>query len=267
MSNCDKFNVVYNIPHQLHISILGYAAVVNLKTWNNPDRIAPFWRFYWNFSSGASLIIQEKLFALEPDHPVLIPPYFRFGSCTEGPLDQFYIHFSLDHFRLHPSQPIALTSFGAAEKEEIRKRFGSGQTTNTAVWLNHLICKALLELENRSAEIVNNLHTGYDPRIVTALKLMDEKKKLTNSEIARRIGMSTDNFIRLFKHEIGITPKSYNNSRRMELAQMLLMDKSLSIDDIAIRCGFADRYQFSKQFTAYYAISPGRYRKQIARNI
>lgn len=266
MSNCDKFNTVYNIPHQLHISILNYASVIGLKSWNSPDRIAPFWRFYWSFSSGASLVIQGERFELDPQYPVLIPPYFRFGSRSEGPLDQFYIHFSLDNFRFQPSLPIVLKTFGTAEKEEIRNRFGVESTPITAVWLNFLICKALLELEVRSGELTNEISTGYDQRIVMALKLMDEKKKLTNSEIAKRIGMSTDNFIRLFKNEIGITPKSYNNSRRMELAQTLLMDKKLSIDDIAIRCGFADRYQFSKQFTAYYSISPGRYRKHISKN-
>lgn len=267
MSNCDKFNVVFNIPHQLHISILNYASVVDLKTWDNPDRIAPFWRFYWSFSPGASLICGEKCFELDPQYPVLIPPYFCFGSRSEGPLEQFYIHFSLENFRLQPSLPVTLTSFGAPERAEIKKRFESSESAVTAVWLNFLICKALMELEARSGELVDDLRTGYDPRIVMALKLMDEKKKLTNSEIARRIGMSTDNFIRLFKNEIGITPKSYNNSRRMELAQTLLMDKSLSIDEIAVRCGFADRYQFSKQFTAYYSVSPGRYRKHISRTI
>lgn len=256
MSNCNKLNVKYNILHQLHISVLGYASVVNLKNWNSPDRIAPFWHFYWSFSPGASLLINEKRFELDPAYPVLIPPYFRFGSRSEGPLEQFYIHFSLDNFRMHPSLPILLTSFGQMEKDEIKRRFESAQTTITTVWLNYLICKALLELEDRSEELNDELRTGYDVRIETALKLMDEKKKLTNSEIARRIGMSTNNFIRLFKNEIGIAPKTYNNSRRMELAQTLLMDKTLSIEDIAIRCGFADRYQFSKQFTAYYDISP-----------
>lgn len=267
MSNCDKINILYNVTHQLHISILGYASVVNLTTWNNPDRIAPFWRFYWSFSSGSRLIVKGKNFELDTQYPVLIPPYFRFCSCSDGPLDQFYIHFSLEHFRLQPSQPILLKSFGTAEKSEIQKHFEAVQTANTAVWLNYLICKALLELEIRSGEMLDELRTEYDPRIETALKLMDEKKKLTNSEIAQRIGMSTDNFIRLFKREIGITPKSYKNSRRMELAQTLLMDKKYSIDDIAVQCGFVDRYQFSKQFTAYYNISPGRYRKHISKNV
>ena len=90
---------------------------------------------------------------------------------------------------------------------------------------------------------------------------MDGYKKLTNSEVARRISMSRDNFIRLFRKEIGITPRSYRNSRRMELAQTLLMDKTLSIDEIALQCGFADRAQFSKQFAAHFNIPPGRYRK------
>lgn len=69
------------------------------------------------------MLINEKRFELDPAYPVLIPHYFRFGSRSEGPLEQFYIHFSLDNFRMHPSLPILLTSFGQMEKDEIKRRF------------------------------------------------------------------------------------------------------------------------------------------------
>ena len=44
-------------------------------------------------------------------------------------------------------------------------------------------------------------------------------------------------------------------------ARRLLIDTTLTLDEIAERTGYANRYQFSKSFRKFYQESPIRFRK------
>jgi transcriptional regulator GlxA family with amidase domain len=52
--------------------------------------------------------------------------------------------------------------------------------------------------------------------------------------------------------------------RRVQRAAELLARTTLSIDEIAERCGFANRYHFSRVFAQRMAAPPGRYRAHHA---
>ena len=77
--------------------------------------------------------------------------------------------------------------------------------------------------------------------------------------------MSENNFIRVFKKEMGVSPQQYLQMRRIEWSRNLLINSSLSIAEIADSTGFADRYHFSKAFKQITRFSPAAYRKQILR--
>ena len=101
-----------------------------------------------------------------------------------------------------------------------------------------------------------------DPRILRALDIMNHELALTrdNRGICKRIGMSLNNFYRLFLAETGTTPKHYLLNQRMESARRLLIDSEKTIDEIAFETGYADRYHFSKAFKSFYACPPVAYR-------
>ena len=101
-----------------------------------------------------------------------------------------------------------------------------------------------------------------DPRIEQAIELMDQTLTLNNHAIAKKINMSCDNFQRVFRSQIGMTPCQYRLSRRMEYAQQLLQNTALSLDEVALKVGFSNRYQFSKAFKQFFKISPGASRKE-----
>jgi transcriptional regulator GlxA family with amidase domain len=50
--------------------------------------------------------------------------------------------------------------------------------------------------------------------------------------------------------------------RRLERALIMLADLHNSIEDIAIKTGFSNRYQFSKAFKQFFNISHGASRKK-----
>jgi AraC-like DNA-binding protein len=83
-----------------------------------------------------------------------------------------------------------------------------------------------------------------------------------NEVIARAIGMSVNNYIRRFRQEIGLSPQRYCMNRRLDKARNLLLNTESSIDEIAAKTAFANRYHFSKAFKNFFKISPSAFRKE-----
>lgn len=59
----------------------------------------------------------------------------------------------------------------------------------------------------------------------------------------------------------GSTPNEYIRKKRIEHAQQLLADDTLTIQQVANRVGFEDQYYFSKVFKSVAGMSPSQYRK------
>jgi len=76
------------------------------------------------------------------------------------------------------------------------------------------------------------------------------------------IPMSNTYFMKLFKKEIGYTPNTYLQMKRVEYAKQLMGGGrmgNLLIKDIARMCGFNDQYYFSKIFKKQTGVSPKLY--------
>ena len=71
---------------------------------------------------------------------------------------------------------------------------------------------------------------------------------------------------RLFKAETGMSIIDYINNHRIAKAEVMLMDKHISIKDVAYSVGFTDQMYFSKVFKKLKNITPTEFRKQHADN-
>ncbi|MBR2353924.1 MAG: helix-turn-helix domain-containing protein [Clostridia bacterium] len=87
------------------------------------------------------------------------------------------------------------------------------------------------------------------------------KKKITLSDISQRLHCSTVTLTESFRREFGMTIMQYVQKERMKLARELLLNTSLSVTDIAERCGFPDVEYFSRCFKKMEGISPSEWRK------
>ena len=92
----------------------------------------------------------------------------------------------------------------------------------------------------------------------------ESHRELSLDEIASSSGLSKYYFAHEFKRLTGQTVISYLNGVRCEKATELLAANDLSIECIAIECGFSSASYFIKTFKKYYAISPSNYRKKFA---
>lgn len=82
------------------------------------------------------------------------------------------------------------------------------------------------------------------------------------ADVAARLHASTDFLNRLFRKELGVSPKRWLIDRRMQLAVILLKDSDLSIQEISQKCGYGNQFVFSREFRKKYDCSPLMYRKK-----
>lgn len=82
------------------------------------------------------------------------------------------------------------------------------------------------------------------------------------NELAREAGLSRSHFARAFKETTGLPPHRWLVLQRVECAQEVLINSTLSLVEVAELTGFADQSHFTRVFTSTVGISPGQWRRQ-----
>jgi signal transduction histidine kinase/ligand-binding sensor domain-containing protein/DNA-binding NarL/FixJ family response regulator len=104
-----------------------------------------------------------------------------------------------------------------------------------------------------------------DPFLTAYVSIV--KENITNpdfdvSVIYQHLGMSRANFYRKVKLVTGLSPIELIKNIRVEAAAVLLLDKSLSISDVAQRVGFSSGSYFARTFKSIHGISPTEYQER-----
>lgn len=88
---------------------------------------------------------------------------------------------------------------------------------------------------------------------------------ITLTEVADYVNLSRYYFLRVFHEEVGMPPHAYLESVRISRAKQLL-EKGLSLNQVAHESGFSDQSHFTNRFKRFIGVTPGQYVKEI-RNI
>jgi transcriptional regulator GlxA family with amidase domain len=86
---------------------------------------------------------------------------------------------------------------------------------------------------------------------------------LSVERLAERAAMSTRNFSRTFRREVGVTPARFVERARVEGARRLLEESSASVDEIAARCGFGTAETMRRTFLRSLHVTPTDYRRRF----
>ena len=88
-------------------------------------------------------------------------------------------------------------------------------------------------------------------------------RDLSLKELAAVVQMSAHYFSQLFKQSTGITPHQYVIHCRIERAKELLMQRKLTISDVAKVVGFVDQSHFHRHFKRLVGITPKAFLQQV----
>lgn len=135
------------------------------------------------------------------------------------------------------------------------------QTRNllSEIWL------ALLdEIQNTDTRSFHGPQKNQD-RILTMMTFIHENfaEKLTLEDIAASAAVSTRECLRCFRSAIQQSPMDYLIEYRVRASKKLLETTTLSITQIALRCGFNSNSYFTKLFHRICGKTPNAYRQEL----
>jgi AraC family transcriptional regulator of arabinose operon len=104
--------------------------------------------------------------------------------------------------------------------------------------------------------------SSYDMRIRRAMDYLERNlsRKITLSDIAEAVGLSTSRLSHLFRAQAGQTPQQYLEGLRMQRATELLKRTGFSVKQISDAVGFDNQFYFSQRFKSRTGQSPSRFR-------
>lgn len=114
--------------------------------------------------------------------------------------------------------------------------------------LNEGASKAIRREKEKLSRMLEYLHENY-------------KNKITLTEIAENLGVSSGDYCRFFKKHMGQTPFEYLQMYRIEKTIPELLEKSESITDISLRHGFNGSSYYAETFRKEMGCTPGEFRK------
>ena len=100
-------------------------------------------------------------------------------------------------------------------------------------------------------------------KITEAIKNHAFDSEINLTEILNKSGYAEDYIRDRFKAFMGMTPNKFLTKTRMERARYLIdiYGNTLSLAQIAERCGYTDYIYFSRKFKERYGMSPTTYNK------
>lgn len=132
--------------------------------------------------------------------------------------------------------------------------------------LNTLSQCAQYEILNTGSLIVKEIDYG---RINTVYRYVNDHHKeiIDLSLIASQVNLTVPAFCRFFKKTTGKTFNQFLTEFRVSLACQLLAEKSKSILEISLACGFRDISNFNRQFKKLTHSTPSDYRRSLTNEI
>ena len=232
--------------------------------WNFPNTLSPFWRLYYNGHGGHKVVFPDSEVHLDSSRIVIIPDHQLFHSVGNKAVPHTWITFQVA-LRLAPDQqiPICLrpteterhllwdlncqfTGIGVGNRERV---------LHLSMALLHLVLSRP-ELRWQSgvpSEGLQRAIRAMETQFATPLNLND---------LARIAGLCTRGFTKAFRRHRGITPGKYLTQTRVRQAAEMLVRTRETLETVAERTGFPNRYYLSRVFKQLTGDSPAHFRSK-----
>lgn len=85
-------------------------------------------------------------------------------------------------------------------------------------------------------------------------------------DIAQSVNMSISSFHKHFKTLIGISPLQYTKRLKLHEAKRLMTLENMDIEGASFYVGYQSSSQFSREYSNYFGISPGKHIKNLRKS-
>lgn len=244
-------------------------------SWNHAWLPNDFWRLYQNDADGGYLTLRDETVELAAGSVYLVPSGLQLSSRNTGRLGHFVVHFDL-----RGVPPLALRDLfpgpalvdGGPDFRRLADETGRRVAGTTAhdmsvgCQVKAVIYLAIARhLEHLTDDLVEISWTRFQAMgpLMPALRIIDSQlgQALSNRELAFACAMSENHFIRRFRQTVGLTPASFIQQKRLAEAAQMLLYTDESIDAIALKTGFTDRFYMSRVFRRSMGHPPATYRR------
>ena len=89
---------------------------------------------------------------------------------------------------------------------------------------------------------------------------------LTIKEVAAQIGTNQKYFSQYLNETLNVTFQTWLNSLRIEESKRILANENISVEEVSLRVGIPQSYNFSRWFKVITGTTPFRFRKEESRN-
>jgi AraC-like DNA-binding protein len=237
----------------------------------HPDRVLDSYELIVVRKGTLSIWENDIRFDVPPGHALLLYPGRRHRGATPfgRDLSFYWIHFILSQSRLKRSS-LELPQFVRVQRQdciaEFFHRYLDDQETNrldplySALLLLLILCEVArkpLELKGGRGNVLSGRAEAYITRHLA--------EKLSTARIARALRINPDYLNRVFREVHKMTVTEYIHRRKLIDAAGMLRDTTDTISEIAAICGYTSAGNFRRVFERYHGISPGAYRRLMAR--
>lgn len=238
-----------------------------LTAWNHAHVFDPFWRVYFNQTPGNYILFEAKRIPLTPNAFVIVPANVLFKTFSgSNSVPHFCLHFSVNStLLLGSSKPLVLPVDPISQSLVMDLCRRLRRKVREPILCRHR-CQALLHYLFSS--VFQQLPRAFVRReeITKVLQRLesDPLSFSTANQMALFAGMSDRNFHRHFLGTVGRSPTQYLREVRLRQAARQLAQTDFSIESIAERLGFSNRFHFSKLFREFTGMPPASFRREKA---
>ncbi len=245
--------------------------------WRDIDYTPDYSKLYYIVEGTGWVKIGDEQYYPQPGQLVLMPEGVKQSySATAGqPYTKYWCHFSakvgdINLFKLL-NMPFLLNAGPDKRLDAIFAEMV--RYANSDEMYAKLLAKAkLMELFSHYIRLLGeNVVSFTNPAAVERLDDIlvyihaNIGREITIHELAERVCLHPNYFIRMFKEQVGVPPIQYIMRHKIEKAKELLAQTSFSVSEIADRVGFHDMFYFSRQFKKISGMPPSDFRKQARR--
>lgn len=223
------------------------------------DHAHESWELIYCTSGSVELRYADKVIRYGKDMLVVIPPMISHSNVSDMGFTN--IHVNIVDSTLNFKEPVLIS---CTSNDFLRQAFdaafyyysnnGAGRTTLLPIY-GQLIAATAHMLSSDTAysevvqQIVNDILNNYP----------DADYDL--NAYLQSLPFSFEYLKKMFKNEIGMTPRQYLTDKRLENAanNLALSGCGSSISQIARQCGFQEPLYFSRLFKKKYGVSPKNY--------